>query len=219
MHFRLHNTGKKHTESPEEHNIFSCRAAAHEHDKWLTQRRQGNAELSRMTSSFCAGLKVIGILKLAVGNHLRRTRNHSTRKCTQADDSTHGLFWSHISPQRPAAAEQMWRVGSVLGGVGGGGSYLWQLPPSVTAWNSPKEGDEELHQVHDAVVLREGNLEKEENAWEREGNIQIYRINLCSDSCLVALSIRHTARQWCERSWQSPWPPQEPRRCPLVAGM
>lgn len=24
--------------------------------------------------------------------------------------------------------------------------------------NSPEEGDEELHQVHDAVMLREGNL-------------------------------------------------------------
>lgn len=100
-------------------------AAAHEHDKWLTQRRQGNAELSRpprMTSSFCDGLKVSDILKLVVGIHLRRTRshthNHSARKCTQADDSTHGLFRSHIISQRPAAAEQMWRVGSVLGGWG-----------------------------------------------------------------------------------------------------
>lgn len=176
MHFRLHNTGKKYCERPEERNIFSCRAevsraAAHEHNKWLTQRRQGNAKLPRpprMTSSFCAGLKVSDILKPVAGIHLRRTRSHtrghSARKCTRADNSTstRGLFWSHIIPQRPAGAEQMWRVGSVL--EAGGGSYLWQLPPSATVWHSPKEGDEELHQVHDAVVLREGDLGKEENA-------------------------------------------------------
>lgn len=44
--------------------------------------------------------------------------------------------------------------------------------------NSPEEGDEELHQVHDAVVLRESDLEE-----DRRGERRIRRVvNLISAS-------------------------------------
>ena len=38
--------------------------------------------------------------------------------------------------------------------------YIYSKYDSQEKKNSPEEGDEELHQVHDAVVLREGNLGK-----------------------------------------------------------
>lgn len=74
------------------------------------------------------------------------------------------FYEATIMSRTTAAAEHMWRLETALG--------VKILPVCADQIHSPEEGDEELHQVHDAVVLRECNLEKRrEHVTRASGNL------------------------------------------------
>lgn len=131
-------------------------------------------------------------------------------KCTEADDSAH--TGSSVATYFPKGLLLLLlsRCGGLALCSGGENSRPWQLPLSVTPWHSPEEGDEELHQVHDAVVLRERNLEKEGQILHEPVKRKILRFT-DKTTAITTNSIHNTAKQWCEKSWQRWEPSQEPQ--------